>query len=130
LSLGKHASLAVSMLNAGEILNIQIPCIQQIIEAAPLSHNQLSKDLLSKKQGPVSAAKAKAVPAKKIAASNDAVATSALTSVRGRVAWTEGSKTANEWIFGIQAENASLSKKIFDAVIESQKSLTRSTHSG
>jgi CheY-like chemotaxis protein len=130
LSLGKHASFAVSTLNAGEILNIQIPCIQQIVEAAPLSHNQLSKDLLSKKQGPASSAKAKAAPVKKVAASKAAAVTNTLTAVRGRVAWTEGSKTSSEWIFGIQAENMSLSKKIFDAVIESQKSLTRSTHSG
>jgi CheY-like chemotaxis protein len=129
LTLGKHASSAVSALKMGEYLNIQIPSFQQIANGDSMSHNELSKGMIGQK--PVAAAsKTKTTAAKKTQAPKASPAAVTLTPVKGRVAWAAGTKTSSEWTFGIHADNSALSKKIFEAVINAQKSLTRSTQSG
>lgn len=129
LSLGKHASSAVSALKMGEFLNIQIPSFQQIANAETMSHNELAKGLQGKNSDK-DPSKTKAGSTKKMPAEKAKSTIATMTPVKGRVAWTSGTKTSSEWTFGIHAENSALAKKIFEAVISSQKSLTRSTHSG
>jgi CheY-like chemotaxis protein len=106
LSLAKFAASAVSNIENGHQLSIQLP----------------AWDTIGKEDAKKAASKiaTKSAPA----ANKDAVA------MKGRVAWSAEQNNADEWIIGIQAENVAFSKKLFDAVIAAQKSFTSSTHSG
>jgi CheY-like chemotaxis protein len=115
LTLAKFAASAVSNIELGHQLSIQLPAWENI-EKGEQKKNTASKAT------PKSVAKV--APPKTPTMAKGAVA------MKGRVAWSDEQKNANEWIIGIQAENSTFSKKLFDAVIAAQKSETSSTHSG
>jgi CheY-like chemotaxis protein len=114
LSLAKFASAAVSNIEEGQVLSIRLPDWESK-EKAKNKNTTKNATLASKPKSPTLST---------LATDKNAV------SMKGRVAWQAEKENANEWVIGIQAENVVLSKKLFAAMAEVQKSATSSTHSG
>ena len=131
----KHLLASMEFIALGSVVTLKLPSpteiensslaeMSKVCLTAALKDNQLQKDVLVAKKK-TAAKVAKKAPAlstlsaktKKKAASDAAVETK-LQSIIGKVSWT--SSESGEWCVGVEFENQSLSKKLFEAILSMQ----------
>jgi CheY-like chemotaxis protein len=131
----KHLLASMEFIALGSVVTLKLPShteiensslaeMSKVCLTAALKDNQLQKDVVAAKKKTASKV-AKKAPAlstlsaktKKKAASDAAVETK-LQSIIGKVSWT--SSESGEWCVGVEFENQSLSKKLFEAILSMQ----------
>ncbi len=131
----KHLLASMEFIALGSVVTLKLPShteiensslaeMSKVCLTAALKDNQLQKDVVVAKKKTASKV-AKKAPAlstlsaktKKKAASDAAVETK-LQSIIGKVSWT--SSESGEWCVGVEFENQSLSKKLFEAILSMQ----------